>query len=934
MKNKTLLILAAILCCHWTAVRTQAQSADSLSTYTETHPLIYEDAWDLWPYTFLNEQGEPDGYNIDLLRLMMKELGIPYTVKLKPTGEARKDLKDKRSHLMLSMHANYTEEFAQFGQNTINLFTHSLVMPKDMESKIRTATDLKDYDVIVHTGSFSHHYIEDRQWAKSIKGFDDMKDAIRQVSSQNEGIILWNTMSLKWLMRKYQTENLKIVPIELPYGEYKFMSNDTQLLSKLDSVYSLLRSRDEIQPLLNKWFYPERHDSGIPSWIWNLITVFAVIAVGILIYYITYRIRERKMTEQVRRSNERLSLILTNSDISFWTYNVHNRTFNVMNEKGESKRLFTFEEFSRRYDEAIFNQLKEALNQIIKKEKPTVTLRTRSTDDGESKELHDYIVTLSVLQENKTGQPTVILCTRSEITDDLIRQRKTKDMMLRYQSIFNNAMVDMIYYDQDGYISDMNERACKTFNTDLQTVSNQRINVRDSIAQPDLDLNQFEYYHATEFLDAQGRARDPLAEKQEGDMVYEMQLVPVFDESHRLEGIFGSGRNVTEVATTYQRKQEAIRQLQAANENVSAYIRNIDNVLTMGGVRMAKYDTVSHTLTIYSEIEHAVYSLTQTRALSLVNDQSKKQAQRLFNSLDNQTNHALHADLKTTLRLRGGIPLYLQVHFIPLTSSNGDIKEYFGMCRDISDLKVVEEKLAQETLRAQEVETVKKAFLRNMSYEIRTPLNTVVGFAELFQMEHSPEDEEVFINEIKENSSKLLKLINDILFLSRLDAGMIEIKPRPVDFATVFESRCENTWGVDKRPDVSYKVKNPYQRLMVEIDEMNFFIIIEKIIQNAVQYTTTGSVIARYDYIGDMLVVSVEDTGCGIPASSVEHIFERFVTGANNGAGLGLSICHELIQQMGGTINLKSTEGHGTTVWVSLPCKATDIVLKEKGGEA
>ena len=94
---------------------------------------------------------------------------------------------------------------------------------------------------------------------------------------------------------------------------------------------------------------------------------------------------------------------------------------------------------------------------------------------------------------------------------------------------------------------------------------------------------------------------------------------------------------------------------------------------------------------------------------------------------------------------------------------------------------------------------------------------------------------------------------------------------------------------------------------------------------NAVQYTEKGSVNVRYDYLGDNLIVSVEDTGRGIPKSSLSNIFERFVTGANNGAGLGLSICHELIQRLGGTININSDEGKGTIVWFSIPCQALEI---------
>ena len=213
-----------------------------------------------------------------------------------------------------------------------------------------------------------------------------------------------------------------------------------------------------------------------------------------------------------------------------------------------------------------------------------------------------------------------------------------------------------------------------------------------------------------------------------------------------------------------------------------------------------------------------------------------------------------------------------------------------------------------------------------MSFEIRTPLTSVVGFAELFQMDHNAEDEAVFINEIKSNSAQLLKLINDILFLSRLDADMITINPQPTDFATSITARCESLWANHKKPGVEYIVKAPFKKLVLDIDMGNIGIVLEKILTNAVQHTTQGTVLVHYDYLGDQLAVSVEDTGRGIPEDQIKDIFERFVTDASsNGAGLGLSICRELVQHMGGKINLTSTLGRGTNVWFTIPCKLIEM---------
>lgn len=919
MKNLYKIILGLALLIPGTV---SAAPQDSIIVYNQNKPLIYEDAWDLWPYVFLNTSGEPDGYNIDLLKLIFKELDIPYIIKLKPTLEAQSDLRNKQSDLMLRMDADFARSNSSYGQSIVQLFTHSIVVPKSKNMDIRDVNDLNGHRVIVHEGSFSHHYLLDHKINVQIEAYDDMRDAILKVSTENDGIILWNTMSLKWLIQKYQTEHLQLIPIDLPYGEYKFFSNDHHLLAQMDSVYNVLRANDRLTPIQNKWFYPERKDSGIPAWIWQVIYALAIVAFFFLLYYIIYKVRERKMTKEIRKSNDRLSLIMETSHVSFWTYDVESQIFTVMDQHGRPERTYTSLEFSQRYKADGFNKLTNALKQVISEEVPSVSINLLVWEANHADEPRDFNLTLSVLRRNKQKKPSVIICSRNDITEDLARHRKVKDTMLRYQSIFNSAMIDMVAYDQDGYITEMNQKSLNALGVSIETIREMKIHVREVLGLKDFSIEDMDYIYLTQIYTKEDkRSLNKLLKRDE--MYYELQLMPVRGKQNELLGIFGTGRDVTETVHAYHQLKANTRQLQQINNEMTHYVKNIDYVLQVGGISMATYHLDTHTLTIYSEIGNARYALTQTRAISLVAEESKKQALRMLNKMENLSTGSLHGEIKSIIRQKGQ-PLYLEFHFIPLYQ-RGEIKEYFGMCRDISELKAIETKLAKETVRAQEVELIKNAFLRNMSYEIRTPLNSVVGFSELFELDHSPEDEAIFIDEIKRSSSSLLKLINDILFLSRLDAGMITITPKPLDFAAICVSRCEAVWNNIKQPGVEYIVRNPYKRMIVEVDDSNLSMVIDKIITNAVQHTTKGMVEVRYDYMGDQLLISVEDTGSGIPKETVEHIFERFVTTANTGAGLGLSICHELIEYMGGKIQLKSEEGKGTTVWITLPCKLIEM---------
>ena len=903
-----------------------AQETDTTRVFTAEHPLVYEDAWDLWPYAFLNENGEPVGYNIDLLKIIFKELNIPYTIKLKPTSEALNDLKEGNADLMCGMDAHFHDDYATYGKSVIQLFTHSIVHQKGVKPVVFDVKDLASHRVIVHSGSFSHHLMIRQGWSNNAIPYDDMQEAVQKAHLDPNSQIVWNTLSLKWLIRKFQFDNLELTPVNIQHGEYKFMSNNKRLLQRIDSIYTLLRSEDRLQPIQNKWFYPEHKDSGIPSWIWKVMIPLALIIFAILIYYTIYRFQERKMKKALHNDNNRLALILNTSKVRIWVYHVQTKTVTPLNAEGLPMSSRPSVEFFRQTTPSGFEHLSAALASIVKREKDSVTLDIMAKDDASDKEMRNFSVVLSVLRRDKDGHPIDIIGTRNDITEDRLKQQQARNGMLRYQAVFNSAMIDMLAFDEQGIIRNINEKALHFINKTKEEVLSDKFSIKD-ILDMDIDLDTFETFYLTQICKSPDDKRLPMRYLHQDELYYEMKVVPVRNEQGRLLTIYVTGRDVTETAKSYSDIQKKLLLLQDANTQMSQYISNIDYVLQNGNVRMTTYSPETHTLTIYSEINHIQHELTQTRAIELTDEAYKKKALRLLNTMDNLTAASIMTTIKTNLRVHGR-QLFLHMSFIPVFDDEGGVTSYFGMCRDVSEIKTTEEELERETAKAQEVETVKNAFLRNMSYELRIPLNNVVGFAELFEMEHGQEDEAVFISEIKQSATTLLKLINDILFLSRLDARMIEFKPKPIDFAAIFESRCQSSWFKDQKPDVTYRVDNPYNHLVVDIDEQNIGVVIDQIVANAAQYTTSGQVRASYDYTGEHLVLTFQDTGCGIQEEMLDHIFDRFMSTNGQSTGLGLSICREIINQMGGKINIKSKVGEGTFVWVTVPCKCTEIDRK------
>lgn len=934
MNRWWVIVLLTLITYHLSPITSWAQTSDLKSRYTKDNPLIYVDAWDLWPYVFLDDDGKPTGYNVELLKMIFEQLGIPFEIRLKPTGNALDDLFSGRADLMMGMVASFHDhDGVHYGKNAIQLFTHSVAHVKGESHTVRSMQDLARLQVIVHDGSFSHHLMIDHGWENNAIPFGDMDKAIQLVSADGEGQVLWNTMSLKWLIHKFHADNLVLEPVDMPSGDYRFMASDEQLLKALDDTYSSLKAEGRLQPLEEKWFYPEEaQGKGWPRWIWYVVILIGALVLILAIISFIYHIRERQATREGRLRNARLSLILETCQVNVWLYNVAKKNFLWYGADTRARNIYTRNEFAARFNGEDYQNLTDAVRRLINKEQTQERLMINSKDpDG--KGTHTYMVSLSV-QQTIHGTPSVIMGSENDITEEHDRQQRASQLMHRYEAIFNNAMVDMVYYDSTGRILSMNGRAQETFKMPIDAVLAEGVHLSDILNPDDFDISDFAHrdiFYSTLYLDY-SKEKHLNSRKRQGQIAYELQLVPVYGDSHQLLGAFGTGREVTEVATIFRRAREGVIQLREAMKELWDNINNINYALQVGGVRIVTYSPQTHMLTINHRMHEAQYVLSQQRCISMTDDNSLRQVMRGFRTMDRQLNIPVTCEVRSNLRLPSGKNLWLQVMLFPTVGEDGTVTEYSGICRDTTEVKHTEYMLQLETEKAQEVEQVKNKFLHNMCYEIRTPLDTVVKSAEQFELEHSPEDEEQYIRDIKDNASYLLNLINDILFLSRLDAKMVEINVEPTDFAQIFEVRCEQAWMNGRKEGVKYIAENQYDKLVVNIDENNVGRIMTQIIENSVKYTMLGTVRARYEYIGGRLIIVVEDTGEGIPADKLPHIFERFNDTSSDmrGTGLGLPICYELATQLGGTIEVNSERGKGTMVWITIPCEASVVEHKKE----
>ena len=916
-----------------------AAKSDSTRVYTEQNPLVYEDAWDLWPYAFFNDNGEPDGFNIDLIRLIMKELNIPYIIRLRPQQQAFEDLRDRKSDLMLGLAVGFHDQYGLYGNNAITLFTQSVAAPKHKPTDIKTFRDLgkEGIKVIVNPNSMSYHLMIDYGWEKNAIPSSDLREVIQQVSAHEDGQIVWNTLSLKWLMNRYHIDNLQLTPVNMPHGEYKFMSNDQQLLDRLDEAYTKLYTADKITPLQDKWFYPERLKPETPQWIWYALGIALLLIVFASAYAISYRIQSTKLNRQNLMRNRRLALILQTSQVRIWTYDIVKDQFAWCNDNGQVAYTYSMEEFSQRYSPEDSARLKTALNRLAKgtknnkEEELTLSLRAKDVEGGDT-DLRDYYIVLSVLRRDKEGKPSVIIGTKKDVTKESQHKRDENDRALRYWSIFYTPIVGIMYFDKEGKIVNINPKACDMFCCEAEEIIAEKASIRDILGIGDMSLESLDGFYATHIIDLDkipDEERTIKSIKAKGKLYNEFKLMTVYDDSEELLGIFAFTRDITTLVSGFDQEQERQREINEVTGVLDHYGNALNATISDTDIRLIRYSPGSHTLTIFNGTNKIQHKLTQTRCMALVGENSKRAAMRLLTDMDDRADKLIEHNIQTALRAKGGNTLTLYFKLKPNYDKDGNVKEYLGLLRDISELMAIEKQMAIETAKVQEVENTKNSFVKNMVQDIKEPMNTVMGYVSQIGEKVPTDNEEELCLGIAQNADYLLHLIDNILYLSRLEARMVDIKKEPCNFAEIFEEQCATGWMKYKNAETRYIVENPYEQLTIDIDAGNLGQAIAQIAANAAQHTKSGVVKARYDYIGRRLIISIDDTGEGIPAEQLDKIKQEQPGGAHTTKGLGLAITKELISQMEGTLEIMSEEGSGTTVYITIPCHAS-VVKRNK----
>ena len=310
----------------------------------------------------------------------------------------------------------------------------------------------------------------------------------------------------------------------------------------------------------------------------------------------------------------------------------------------------------------------------------------------------------------------------------------------------------------------------------------------------------------------------------------------------------------------------------------------------------------------------------------LVNYLAASDAQRVWTALDDLCkgrSSYYHQQYRVKSATVKGL-MYWEESYATIADRDvdGNPVKIVGTTMFINDRKEMEAALIAARNKAEESDRLKTAFLANMGHEIRTPLNAIVGFADLLPVVENEEDRNQLIREIQNNNQKLLRIIDGLVSMSKIEAEAKNLVKSQTNLVEVLSEITQTYMQMVDSQTVVLATQFPYTELMMTTDVAKLRELVDHLMQNAVKFTLKGSITLGFELIdGEHVRIWVKDTGKGIAEADKERIFERFVKVDEYipGTGLGLSVAKSHAASLGGTIGVDSRPGEGSTFWVVLP---------------
>lgn len=615
---------------------------------------------------------------------------------------------------------------------------------------------------------------------------------------------------------------------------------------------------------------------------------------------------------ELEESKLKTELAIQASDMVQWEYDVNKRIFHTWNEKTESDILTPADYYQVTHPDNL-QEVYDIIALMDSQRDETFEFDTRFKFPSDSQ--WQYIkITGTPLKQGKDGEIIKYTGFQRNNTQwqNLTEELKATNEMNKL--ILNNMRSGLVYLSANREV--VWENASEKFSLDF-TNGVPLFEVGKPCHQSYLGINGFCQSCP---LDDVWAKRDSLTIERtlENGNILEIEGNPIIDDKNNLSGIILRIDDISERKRLYEELEVSRNDALSANQLLREILCRIPATIFIKDMNdNFRYIMVNDTFCdIWGISENEIIGKTD------------------FEIMDHELAETYRkADEQVTT---GGKP----VTIIEETQTNGvyqcwkTIKSSFtsinnrqlliAMAVDITEIRQTNHELQKAKNKAEESDKLKSAFLANMSHEIRTPLNSIVGFSGLLKDSNDEDEKNEFWNIINANNELLLRLINDILDLSKIEAGAIDLKSAKFNLAERFDDIYSTLKLRNTNNEVEFRCDNPYHKCMVALDENRITQIITNFVTNAFKFTPKGQIKMGYEFTDGRLRLYCTDTGIGIAPEKMHKIFTRFskLDDFAQGTGLGTAICKAIVDAYGGEIGADSVVNEGSTFWAWVPCEA------------
>lgn len=607
-------------------------------------------------------------------------------------------------------------------------------------------------------------------------------------------------------------------------------------------------------------------------------------------------------------SKKNLELAMEAASMSSWVYDVHKKTFNALYGNPVTKNNTTLEQLLGMLHPQDHEPLIQLLSQLTNKEILQGNITVRFYNEEEKQ--YRYYESRMRLSSEHLGK-LLIVGTQLDVTERVQMVKKTQELIAKRELAMKVS--NIIHWDFD-----VQTQEFEAYNDPINDYASDKL----------VTIQRYMDVIHPEDRSSSFDAIQSMLSGKNLTINFTCRMQTKYDDSWQYCNIIGvpfekdeHGNNVR-----YTGFRQNISKLHQLNEELEE--RNYKMQLTFKTVGMSywDFDAKSKQFRAFNDPVNDFHSenvITLEEYLHAVHPEDMELVRENINDMIGGTTKELNFKFRSKTKWDEEWQTLIVTGIPVERNKKGYVIRYTGIKVNNTKWEKMVQQLKELKDKAELSDRLKSAFLANMSHEIRTPLNAIVGFSELMVYSEDPAEKEEYMSIIQSNNELLLRLINDILDLSKIESGILERKRETFNLAKVCGELYTMIQPKITNPDVEFQMANSGPDCWIFLDRNRLKQVWMNYLTNAIKCTKSGHIKMGYGIERGGIRIYVEDSGVGIPVELQERVFGRFqkLNEFAQGTGLGLAISRAIIEGAGGEVGFTSTPDVGSTFWAWIPCE-------------